>query len=88
LDLQQISMGIGSRYLHGTAHTRAAVSSRGAVSVVRGSSTDEAGEDAVNDGVAVGIWAWLEARVSDVRLAVETELLGEIVSGFVGGIRH
>lgn len=81
-------MVIGSLSIDGTTHTGTAVGSIAAVAIARGSPGNEAGEDAVNDGLAVGIGPWLEACVSDVRLAVEAELLSVIVSGLVFGVGH
>ena len=41
----------------------------------------------MDDGVAIRVGARLETSVTDIGLAIEIELLGNIIAGFVGGIR-
>ena len=50
-------------------------------------TSDEAGENDMDNGTTVGIWARLEANVADVILTDEIELLSKKVSRFVGRLR-
>jgi hypothetical protein len=71
-----------------TAHPGTTVSTIMAVCIVRGSSTAEAVEDSVKDGLRAGILPWLETSVSNVVFVDEIELLGIEVSELVWGTRH
>ena len=57
-----------------------------AVFVDCGSATDEAAESSMDNGFAIRIGARLETGVTDIGLAIEIELLGKIIAGFVGGV--
>jgi hypothetical protein len=89
-------LGIDDHYLicicvrcgefHGAAHAGTTVSTRFAVLVASGGTTDEAGEYSLDDGAAINrVGARLETSVTDTGLAIEIELLGKIIAGFVGG---
>lgn len=55
--------------------------------VASGGTTDEAGEYSLDDGAAINrVGARLETSVTDTGLAIEIELLGKIIAGFVGGV--
>lgn len=55
-----------------------------AVAVNGGRTVDETGEDGIDDGFSIRVWARLETSITDVGLANEIELLGKVVAGAVG----
>ena len=57
-----------------------------AVAVNGGRTVDETGEDGIDDGFSIRVWARLETSITDVGLANEIELLGKVVTGAVGGV--
>ena len=57
-----------------------------AVAVSCGSARDETGEDSMDDGGSTRVWAGLETSITDLGRVNETELLGKVVAGAVGGI--
>jgi hypothetical protein len=86
-DLNLICICVRCGEFHGAAYAGTAVSTWFAVWVAGGGASDEAGECSMYDGVAYKVvGARLETSVSDIGLAIEHELLGKIIAGFVGGI--
>ena len=85
-DLYLISIFVQCGEFHGAAYAWTAVSTGMAVFVDCGSATDEAAESSMDGGFAIRIGARLETGVTDIGLAIEVELLGKIIAGFVGGV--
>lgn len=90
LDHQVIRMRVRGRYLNGTAYPGPAVRAVIAVlGVCGGGARDEAGEDGMDDGRTVlVIGLGLQACVAEVFDTGEAELLGEVNTAFVWGVRH
>jgi len=77
-NLEVVCATIRPKPLEGARDARAAVSAGAAVRIGRATPSDEAREDAVEDGSAAQVGAGLDAGVSNARVN-ELELLGEVV---------
>lgn len=85
LDLKTVCIRCGE--FHGAAYARTTISTEVAVWAVRGVGvSDETAEYSMDDRVAFSVGARLETSVTDIRLAIEVELLDKKIAGFMGGV--
>ena len=85
-DLNTICICVRCVEVNGAAYAGTTVSTVMAVRVALGSAIDEAGECSMDDGITIRVGARLETSVADIGLAIEIELLGEIIAGSAGGV--
>lgn len=77
VNLKPKSICVWCGELHAAVHAWTSIGAIVAVAVNGGRAVDETGEDGMDDGFSIRVWAGLETSVTDVRLANEIELLGK-----------